>query len=186
MGTEINLDVGGVTIDWAKNNPGVDHGSLFQENDRKRIKTSADGDPSEDGYDALVRQLSRILPRLNLLGNTIDTARAEYNALLSEYSDTAEEVDMDISSTMSFDEFCSFVGRYSIQDLDETYCDSYESTCDVRGVFMTSKLKLIDYQTLVVICAGPRKATSPQKSVSSALTRCSKFSGKVKKIETQM
>lgn len=135
MGTEINLDVGGVTIDWAKNNPGVDHGSLFQENDRKRIKTSADDDPSEDGYDALVRPLSRILPRLNLLGNTIDTARAEYNALLSEYSDTAEEVDMDISSTMSFDEFCSFVGRYSIQDLDETYCDSYESTCDVRGRF---------------------------------------------------
>lgn len=142
MGTEINLEVGGLTIDWAKNNPGVDHRSLFQESDRARVKTSADGDPDEDGYDALVRPLSRMLSRLNLLGYTIETARTEYNALLGEHCDVTTEIDMDNSNTMSFDEFCAFVGRYSIEDLDETYRDAYESTADVRGRFCEAEAEM--------------------------------------------
>lgn len=137
VGTVINLDVGGVTVDWAKNNPGADHRSLFQENDRTWITTKNDDeDPDEYGYDALERSLSRVIPRLNLLGSTIDTARAEYNALLGEYEDVSERIENDSSGTMSFDEFCEFVGRYSIEDLDETYFDCNErSTGDVRGRF---------------------------------------------------
>ncbi|WP_236210850.1 HEPN/Toprim-associated domain-containing protein [Metapseudomonas otitidis] len=141
MGTEINLTVGGLTIDWAKNNPGVDHRSLFQESDRTRVKTSAD-DPDEDGYDSLVRTLSRILSRLNLLGNTIETARAEYNSRLAEYRDVTAEADIGNSKTMSFDEFCAFVGRYSIEDLDETYRDAYEGTVDVRGRFCDAEAEI--------------------------------------------
>ena len=39
MGTEITLDVGGVSITYSKNHRGIDHGSLFQEQDRKPIKS---------------------------------------------------------------------------------------------------------------------------------------------------
>ena len=39
MGTEIKLAVGGVTLDWSKNDRGTDHGMLFQEKDRKRTRS---------------------------------------------------------------------------------------------------------------------------------------------------
>ena len=38
MGTIITLDVAGLTVGWSKNSRGDDHGMLFQEKDRKRIR----------------------------------------------------------------------------------------------------------------------------------------------------
>jgi len=35
LGTEITLDVGGVSLTYGKNHMGMDHGSLFQEPNRK-------------------------------------------------------------------------------------------------------------------------------------------------------
>ena len=39
MGTEITLDVGGMSVTYSKNYQGLDHGSIFQEQDRKAIKS---------------------------------------------------------------------------------------------------------------------------------------------------
>ena len=39
MGTEISLDVGGMMLDWSKNSRGVDHGALFQTDDRKCMRS---------------------------------------------------------------------------------------------------------------------------------------------------
>ena len=39
MGTEITLNIGGITLTYSKNHLGVDHGSLFHEKDRKRLKS---------------------------------------------------------------------------------------------------------------------------------------------------
>jgi HEPN/Toprim N-terminal domain 1 len=39
VGTEITLDVGGVSITYSKNHRGIDHGSLFQEPDRKPLRS---------------------------------------------------------------------------------------------------------------------------------------------------
>src|ERR1035437_5541451 len=39
VGTEITLDVGGVSITYSKNHRGIDHGSLFQEADRKPLRS---------------------------------------------------------------------------------------------------------------------------------------------------
>lgn len=139
MGTVISLKVGGLTVDWSKNNSGADHRSLFQESDRMRMTTENDDDEVDSvgyEYDALARPLSRIIPRLNLLGSTIETARDEYNALLVEYSDVAISIGKESNGTMSFDEFCEFVGRYSIETLDDTYVFGNEkSVRDVRGRF---------------------------------------------------
>ena len=35
MGTIIDLTVGGLEVDWSKNYKGIDHGDLFQEQDRE-------------------------------------------------------------------------------------------------------------------------------------------------------
>ena len=39
MGTEITLDVAGMSVTYSKNHRGIDHGSIFQEQDRKAIKS---------------------------------------------------------------------------------------------------------------------------------------------------
>lgn len=39
MGTEITLKVAGVSVTYSKNHRGIDHGSIFQEQDRKAIKS---------------------------------------------------------------------------------------------------------------------------------------------------
>lgn len=126
MGTTIHLEVDGVSIDWSKNNAGTDHRCLFQEGDRVRLHSEEEEDESHATLsegDALVRTLARILPRLDLMGCTLDTARAEYNALVQDQSEIDKEVGRDASSFMTFDEFCAFAGRYRLADLDETYVD---------------------------------------------------------------
>ena len=38
MGTSIELEIGGITVDWEKNSRGNAHGPLFQDHDRKRVR----------------------------------------------------------------------------------------------------------------------------------------------------
>lgn len=139
MGTAIDLKVAGVSIDWSKNNPGNDHRSLFQEGDRVRHQSEeADDETYATHLDshALVRKLDRILPRLDLIGWTLDAARAEYIELVHEQSEIAEKIGRGTSSVMTFDEFCAFVGRYRLADLDDTYIDhSDERDSIVKGRF---------------------------------------------------
>jgi HEPN/Toprim N-terminal domain 1 len=79
VGTEITLDVAGLTLDFSKNFVGSDHGALFQRMDRKRIcseqidyeyceENEGDTAPMEMGF---TRKLKDVLPRLEFLGFTI-------------------------------------------------------------------------------------------------------------------
>ncbi len=77
MGTEITLDVGGMTIDYRKNGMGNDHGSLFQECDRKFIPSEhyrrSDYKKKEwlaiqESEIGFTRKLSDVVPRLEMLG----------------------------------------------------------------------------------------------------------------------
>ena len=132
MGTEINLTVGGVSIDWAKNNPGCDHGFLFQQGDRAR-RHSEETDyeycathPEIDlalREESLVRTLAKVLPRLDLLGWTLDAARAEFDALLADERENAEDDGSDAPNKSAFDDFCNLVDRYPLASLDDTYID---------------------------------------------------------------
>ncbi len=126
MGTEINLRVGGISIDWAKNNPGNDHGFLFQECDRTRRRSDqidyeyCAEDPEVDLAiieESLSRRLVKIIPRLNLAGYTLEKARDEYNAL------RAEEVEQEKFNVLTFDEFFELVGRFPLEKLDSTYIE---------------------------------------------------------------
>ena len=72
MGTIISLDIAGMGLDWSKNSKGVDHGALFQEQDRKRVRSDQISYQYYEGKDeelapnemAFVRRLKDVLPRL--------------------------------------------------------------------------------------------------------------------------
>lgn len=132
MGTSIELTVGGISLCYSKNHMGIDWGHLFQEGDLIRRRTTAiDYDyyaehPGEAEALAVaeltfVRPLSRVLPRLALLGYSLEGARAEYEELV-EASSCGRERD-DAKPHLNFEEFCSLANRFPISELADAYIE---------------------------------------------------------------
>lgn len=129
MGTAIELEVGDVSISYAKNHMGMDFGYLFQPGDQTRIKSGAlnydyyDEHPEERGKlvvheAAFVRPLSRVLPRLLLSGSSIEGARSEYEAVITEARETAPyDEPPEQTDFLTFEEYCDLVRRYPLSSL---------------------------------------------------------------------
>jgi hypothetical protein len=150
VGTEIHLEFGGLSLDWAKNHRGVDHGSLFQEQDRRAVhsdqinydhfrETGDDPTPMEMAF---VRKLKDVLPRLSLLGYTMEQARVAYDDLVTQYADAREAIaepdEPPGVEPLSFDEFYAFANRYPISALNDTvrHLDDWESRSRPQGRFV--------------------------------------------------
>lgn len=152
MGTEITLEVGGLTLDWSKNSSGADYGMLFQEKDRQPLHSDqVDYDYYEENNEDLeamemsfCRSLREIVPRLELLGFTLDMAEREYEDCSDvwredwggriKFEDEEEEETLDV---MSFKEFLLFATEHPIHSLDDTFISSSdsESKLQVHGRF---------------------------------------------------
>src|SRR4051794_10935755 len=113
MGTEISLDIGGMSIDWSKNARGADHGALFQKDDRKRLRSDqidygyfANSGEDPRGMEmAFARPLRDVVPRIELLGFTLEAAKAEYlGAVEAQREERVDDGDdeSDPSDLMSF------------------------------------------------------------------------------------
>lgn len=139
MGTSIELCIGNVSLSYSKNFMGEDYGFLFQEGDLFRRKNdSIDYDYLEEHPDEkeglaeaeelFVRTLSRILPRLEILGFTLEAARAEYQAVVAEAAEISGSSELETSREdyLSFEEFCSLACRYPLGDLKSGYIE-YET-----------------------------------------------------------
>lgn len=130
MGTEISLDIGGVGVAWSKNSIGIDHGSLFQSQDRKRIS-----DPDRDDNDEIdsnfemgfQRSLGSAKTRLELLGYTMRAVRQHYERAIAECREEREsmrEFGSDFAQStefMSFEELLSFVTENPIGELSNAF-----------------------------------------------------------------
>lgn len=68
MGSIASLDVGGITLDWGKNEAWPSHGALFQSKDAVE---ESDGKPL-----AHAAKLRDVVPRLELLGYTLTASRS--------------------------------------------------------------------------------------------------------------
>ena len=100
MGTEITLSVGGMDVAWSKNHRGMDHGALFQERDRTRAHSDqVDYNYFEERDDAelatmeaaFVRKLANLVPRLELLGFTMQSIEAEYTLATKRWLERSDE-----------------------------------------------------------------------------------------------
>jgi hypothetical protein len=121
MGTEITLEIAGLTVDWSKNSRGTDHGALFQSMDRKPIRSDQINYEYFEGNDerpalmelGFARKLKDILPRLDLHGFTHKQVRQEYLRAVEVCREEERNDDDDDVATprdiMSFEEFCVFV-----------------------------------------------------------------------------
>ncbi|MQW88685.1 HEPN/Toprim-associated domain-containing protein [Sinorhizobium saheli] len=123
MGTYISLDVGTIEITWSNNHPGPDHSCLFHETDRVDIRHDWSGDDAcQKGFRSTV---AAVLPRIELLGHTLDRARREYETAVTintrERRDYAEAVGEPAPSTgyLTFDEILTIVRSLRAKDLSK-------------------------------------------------------------------
>ncbi|WP_226648984.1 HEPN/Toprim-associated domain-containing protein [Microbulbifer variabilis] len=156
MGTEITLDVAGVSLTYSKNHRGVDHGSIFQEKDRKAIKSqqinydcdideSEDPTPLEMGF---TRPLKSLATRLELLGFNLDRVQREYEKVVKDWIEEQQSFfdnDELVLDLMSFSEFCAFIHAHPLSDLDNTFISGFDeaSTKKIVGRFDEINLERI-------------------------------------------
>jgi hypothetical protein len=84
-----------------------------------------------------------VLPRLELLGFTIERAKLEYMSAVEALSeemreDGDEDGDADEApNLMSFEELCAFVAAHPVENLDDTFIDhsGADREAKVRGRF---------------------------------------------------
>lgn len=153
MGTIIDLTVGGISVDWSKNSRGTDHGALFQEPDRKRMRSEQiDYDyfernelgPGEMEM-AFSRPLRTVVPRLELLGFRLDTVRQAYETHAKQWQeDQVAMADYDgdsnecnVTEPLTFDEFLFFVQAHPINELDDSFIREIDEAGErrIRGRF---------------------------------------------------
>lgn len=135
MGTSIELKVSGVSLDYAKNNMGNDYGYLFQGPDL--VRRLCDGinydyyrdHPEEDdnlaeSELAFVRPLSRVVPRLKVLGHALESARSEYEAVAADATEISRmESEGQRQEFLTFDEFCALANLFPLTSLAQTYVE---------------------------------------------------------------
>lgn len=136
-----------MTLTYSKNHMGQDHGVLYQESDRKRLRsdqinyehfedTGEDPAPMEMAF---ARKLRDVLPRLELLGFTRAQARISYEAAIAHdremrsYDEDEEKPPRDL---MTFDEFCAFVGAHPVETLQGGF-DAKRTDEQEKGRFAT-------------------------------------------------
>lgn len=137
MSTEISLEIDGMTVDWSQNVRGVDYGSLYQEQDRKRLVCDeidygyfeSEGE-SPAGFEmSFSRPLGTILPRLEMLGFRLETVRHFYEVATRQWREDRLILvaDLEASGTtaetipepMSFDEYLTFIRDYPLETLSK-------------------------------------------------------------------
>lgn len=139
MGTSIELCIGNVPLSYSKNFMEEDYGFLFQKGDLFRRKTDSinydyyEGHSEEkedlaEAEELFARTLSRILPRLEILGFTLEAARAEYQAVVAEAVEMSSYSELEESKKeyLTFEEFCNLACRYPLGDLKSGYIE-YET-----------------------------------------------------------
>jgi hypothetical protein len=85
MGTLIDLRVGNLVVDWGKNELYTDHLSLFQERDVCLMLSAELEDGTTRMERKLARRLKEVVPRLRLLGHTLESAKDEYGSLIESF-----------------------------------------------------------------------------------------------------
>lgn len=161
LGTEITLDVGGVSITYSKNHLGIDHGSLFQAQDRKPVKSEqlnyeyyeSEGKDPTLAEMAFARPLKDVVPRLELLGFNVDRVRREYESVAESWREERQSLLDDdaepVPDLMTFAEFRRFTTEYPLEDLDDTFLSGTDGENEerIRGRFADAALDRIpNYQ----------------------------------------
>jgi HEPN/Toprim N-terminal domain 1 len=146
MGTAISLDVAGVSLISSWNHIGINHGSLFQERDRKPVRRDQinynypknEVEHPTPAEMAFTRPLKEVAQRLDLLGFNLDRVRREYETVAENWRQERftllDDINEALPDLMSFAEFRQLATEHPLESLDGTY-DPDASEEKIRGRF---------------------------------------------------
>ncbi len=161
MGTEIRLDLADMLVTYSKNHRGIDHGSIFQEDDRKPVKSDQldydwyenEGEDPTASEMAFTRPLRNVVPRLELLGFNLKRVQREYDAVAASWLEEKQlhqdDDDEPVPDLMSFAEFLAFATAHPIDKLDDTFLSGSDDVNEekMQGRFaMISLARLPNYR----------------------------------------
>lgn len=127
MGSMITLRLGRLEVDWGKNNVFTNHSPLFRRTDL----AEADYFYADDVVErkpAFVRKLRHVMPRLELLGFSLDGCRRAYEEQVRRIPDYYPAM------TIGFD---TFRQALRVVDLDRVNTAEYDGDFDLGGFAMT-------------------------------------------------
>ncbi len=128
MGSMIHLAVGRLEIDWGKNHGFIDHSPLFQHTDLTQVPyyyvaEGSDGVEDEHGdynFDlvaehkvGLSKPLGEVIERINLLGNTLEYVKLEF-----EYLSHLNRFDTEM---FSFDQLAEALATVNVNTISADY-----------------------------------------------------------------
>ena len=116
MGTEITLDLGNLNINYGKNEGWFDHSPLFQAQD---VKTYIDKCTGEHGKEVYIRKLREVVPRLELLGYSIDSLRRDFVGLVVVNN-----------KCVNFQKIVNVFRRTTVSNASRRYYDNEEGIVD--------------------------------------------------------
>ena len=127
---------------------------LFQAKDRKRIHSDQiDYDYFAENHEdpslmemAFCKFLKEVVPRIELLGFTLDQVEREYKRCAESWREDCEamahELEEPVPDVMTFTEFCAFASEHSLQSLDHTFHSGDEVKIEGRFDDMTVTRRL--------------------------------------------
>jgi len=143
MSTPITLTVGGIDLTYNTGHMGMDHGMLFQERDRQRLRH-----PHINYYErhfeadvaqcevCFCRPLGSMVSRLELLGYTLSAVKSEYEREAALDNDRYFGAEFDSEAErpprLAFEEFVAFIRANAVRDLNDEYDKDYDAE-DAQG-----------------------------------------------------
>jgi hypothetical protein len=121
MGSMVHLALGPFEVDWGKNNSLRLHGEIYQPGDVTLVPDVYVGENDKDITEMQAgtsKPLSHVLPRRELLGYTLEAARAEFNSLVNAFASGELAV--------SFDDLALALAKMDVDAAATDYHEDYD------------------------------------------------------------
>ncbi|HUN26899.1 MAG TPA: HEPN/Toprim-associated domain-containing protein [Steroidobacteraceae bacterium] len=120
MGSMVHLALGPFEVDWGKNNSLRLHGEIFQSGDVTLVPDVYVGESDQhitEMQQGTSKPLEKVLPRLELLGYTLESSRAEFDSLVSAFAGG--------DLVVSFDDLAQALAKMDIDSAATDYHEDY-------------------------------------------------------------
>ena len=137
MGSMISLSVGAIDIDWGKNGGFVNHAVLFQRGDEgvgPYHYVHDDGSPLVEEQRCLARPLGKVVPRLELLGYTLDSCRHHLQSWQDEDEDEDEDPAVSLTAFKKALSHLPWRNRGEYVDFGEAIREAYAKSLTLEGM----------------------------------------------------
>jgi hypothetical protein len=121
MGSMVHLALGPFEVDWGKNNSLRLHGEIYQPGDVTSVPDVYVGEDNQrftKMQAGTSKPLAKVLPRLELLGYTLEAARAEFDSLIDAFARGELAV--------SFDDLAQALAKMDVDSAATDYHEDYD------------------------------------------------------------